>query len=129
MLINSASVSTFRSCFHVITLILTIIYILSYYLTVQLYSDAQLIWSRFFVAPCFSISWVCHMLFLHVNWKHMLLCCITFIFTSSGNSRPAICEYISSSLQSVRIVLLHCGFVELWQLGFSCMWSLGFFPR
>ncbi len=122
---SSASVYTFPSCFHVITLILIPA---SYDLTVQLQADVQLIWCSFFVAPCFSISWVCHMLFLHVNWKHMRLCCIMH-FTSSGNSGLAICECISSSLQSLRIVLLRSGFVELWQLCFSCMWSLGFFPH
>ncbi len=111
---SSASVCTFPSCFHVITLILTIIHIPASSDFVQLQADVG-----------FSMSWVCHMLFLHVNWKHMRLCCITCIL-------PALAK---ADRPSVNVLAAHyslwglfcSGFVEMWQLCFSCMWSLGVF--
>ncbi len=97
---SSASVCTFPSCFHVITLILTIIHIpASSDWTVQLQADVG-----------FSISWVCHMLFLHVNWKHMRLCIWPALAKADRPSVNVLAAHYSLwGLFCCALALLRCG--------------------
>lgn len=69
---------------------------------------------------------VCHMLFFHVNWKHMHLCCITLVFTSSGSGVAAICECISSSVRAPGLRGLFCFALALFSFSCSVFLACGF---
>lgn len=77
----------------------------------------------FCVRACLRVY---HMLFFHVNWKHMHLCCITFVFTSPGSSVAAICECISNSVRAPGLRGLFCYALALFSCGCSVFLVCGF---